>query len=343
MHPKKIISLSFSGAGHLLPYHLGVARVFSRFLKKKQKQPKHANQTLSIESVSGSSSGAIAAAVMAFLSHRLEEYTDIFISEGGNALTTLDRMLQEKSIPYETRQHRQNQNDSTLFLLQPPSITLLVATTKCEDGSLHLFPFESSVHEEVNNTSNVTDFHNPKTFYDTSIDDYKFSQIGINKHHLMRTIKASCYIPLSFHPIDIFTKATQLSYPKHEGIEIDGTHYVDGAIASPAPPTTDRTLPPSTASNIIVVSPISGSIHPMNSPSSSEMIHRISPTDNTLSFLPMNMELTARCGTFRIRPSVQNIRSCFASVGFGASPPMLRNWYNRGFDDATRFLESFEC
>jgi len=64
----KFLTLSFSGAGHLLPYHLGVTAAFK---SNECATPIHA--------VSGSSSGAIAATLFVYFPHeRIKEYADRF-------------------------------------------------------------------------------------------------------------------------------------------------------------------------------------------------------------------------------------------------------------------------
>jgi len=81
--------LLFSGAGHLLSYHLGAAQTL--FLDENPKRSAH------IHSVAGSSSGAIVAAVLACFPHRIEEYTTRFLEDGGRALRNFQEMLVESS------------------------------------------------------------------------------------------------------------------------------------------------------------------------------------------------------------------------------------------------------
>ena len=268
---KPFWTLSFSGAGHLLPYHLGAAGIMlSRTLGFPE-----------IRAVAGSSSGAIAAAIMTLLPHRLDEYTERFLQDRGYAMRNLKEMLEDE-------ESKSKAYSGTT--LQESSQLLVVCTTKSSDGSMHLFTFDTN-------------------------------EVTRNDTKLIRAIQASCMIPKSFHPIDVFSSST-LSYP--DGIEIDGSQYVDGGIVAPAPPTPlDKN--PSCSENI-VVSPISGSSG------------HIRPVDHSFR-LPG--ELTGRCGKFKIRPSIQNLRAMITSMGV-ASPELLKEWYDRGADDAEIFLNDWK-
>jgi predicted acylesterase/phospholipase RssA len=110
----KSLTLSFSGAGHLLPYHLGVAIA----LKENER-----DITQQINAVSGSSSGAIAASTFVyFTEEQIEEYAERFITDGGRAMFHFKQMSDVCKIP-STQQ------------------SLHIATTRCSDGLLHLFDF----------------------------------------------------------------------------------------------------------------------------------------------------------------------------------------------------------
>lgn len=280
----KFWTLSFSGAGHLLPYHLGVARIL---IDSPQLWPK-------IRGIAGSSSGAIAATLAAFFPQRLEEYAEQFLADGGRGLSSFREILQEEVGTLADSSLRTETNSI------PPS--LFICTTKSSDGSMHLFEF---------NAKNMV----------------------LRDPLLMNAILASCTIPKSFHPFDILRVGSKtLSYP--DGIEIDGELYCDGGIAAPAPPTmleTDRDC-----AGHIIVSPISGnSVSWPGSSTSSPLVIR--PHDDSWA-IPL-VELTARCGTFRIKPSIQNLQAAVASLG--AIPPhQLRKWYERGAEDAEKFLKS---
>lgn len=261
-------NLAFSGAGHLISYHLGVAKTLQ-----------NSNKTAAIKSVAGSSSGAVAAAVLACIPHQLEEYTDRFLQDGGRAFANFREMLVDT---YTVDQ-------SSIICEGRP--TLHIATTKCSDGSFKIFSFEPDNMQ--------------------------------NQHRkLLVALQASCKIPLLFHPWDAFSKHAP-SYPEHDGIEIDGDFYVDGGISCPCPivPTDDD------ATNISI-SPISGS--------SLTKCHAIRPNDNSWK-APLLSDVVARCGTFAVRPSVDNLRALFASAG-AASPRVLKDWHDRGVDDAYLFL-----
>jgi hypothetical protein len=167
-----------------------------------------------------------------------------------------------------------------------PTTLLSICLTRCRDGAPIL-----------------KTFHSPLTNLD---------------HDLLPTIAASCEIPPSFHPWDLFG-SHQLWYP--EGIVIDGESYVDGGIAAPAPPVQEPY-------EKVIVSPISGGY---------DTSTRISPKDSSFQ-LPF-CQLTAR-GGFRIRPSVQNLRALRASSGMTSSYE-LQMYYDWGKRDAIEFLDNF--
>ena len=271
-----LYTLSFSGAGHLLPYHLGVAVTL---LPQRHR----------LLAVAGSSSGAIAATVLSLLSHRLEEYLERFINARGHAYRNLQQMLMEEQL----EQQRSQLND---FHLQ-----LSICTTKCSDGKMHLHSFDAeTVLSDPSQTNEV-----------------------------LKAVQASCAIPRSFHPFDMFSKQP-LSFPDEEGVEIDGAYYVDGGIAAPVPPTSLDGDPKCLGR--IEVSPISG-------PKVQSLVPTLSirPCDNSLPLLPFSLT-TTRCQPFSIRPSLQNVRALVVSAGL-ANPQVLQDWYQRGIDDASKFVE----
>ena len=271
-----LYSLSFSGAGHLLPYHLGVAVTL---LPQRHR----------LLAVAGSSSGAIAATVFSLLTHRLEEYSERFLHDRGHAYRNLQQMLMEEQL------EKQQLND---FHLQ-----LSICTTKCSDGKMHLHSFD---------TKRVLSDPSPT-------------------NEVLKAVQASCAIPRSFHPFDIFF-LQPLSFPDEEGVEIDGAYYVDGGIAAPVPPTSLDEDPKCLGR--IEVSPISG-------PKVQSLVPTLSirPCDNSLPLLPFSLT-TTRCQPFSIRPSLQNVRALVVSAGL-AKPQVLRDWYQRGFDDASKFVEEY--
>jgi predicted acylesterase/phospholipase RssA len=270
-------SLSFSGAGHLLSYHLGVAKTLSQ---------KH-----KIRAVAGSSSGAIVAAALTLFSHEdFLKFTSRYLKDGGYALTNFQKVLSK-------------QDPS---LLSQKNILLGIATTDCADGSLRLFSFDPSRQSTPN-----------------------------NQEFIATAVRASCTIPLSFHPWDVFTKLP-IKYPgEQDGVEIDGRWYCDGGIAGPAPfisipKNSDQDKEVITK---VLISPISGS--------STGASWSIRPRDGSVA-VPSALfgDLTTRCGTFGVRPSVQNLHALIASAGI-ASPQLLQDWHDRGVDDTLRFLDEW--
>lgn len=170
------IALSLSGGGHLLPYHLGVGKIILDACKSGNFPRIHA--------VSGSSAGAIAAVIITRAPSLITDYANRFIEDGGNALTTLESYLHKSIV---------NGINSRLY----------ICTTKCKDGSVHLFDAHELEHQE-----------------------------------LLECVRASCTIPQTFHPYDVMVGG-KLSYPDSDGIFIRGEYHVDGGIAGPAPPVPD--------------------------------------------------------------------------------------------------------
>ncbi len=134
----KFLTLSFSGCGHLLPYQLGASSVFIEESKRSSSRLSGTKSFPRTKAVAGSSAGSIAAVLHSRMPHRIEEFAVKFISDRGHALKTLTAMLHEE-------ENSQN--------LLPPSSTsvvpekgygspnLYIATTKCADGSQHLFRY----------------------------------------------------------------------------------------------------------------------------------------------------------------------------------------------------------
>ena len=211
------LTLSFSGAGHLLPYHLGAAIA----LKEKER-----HITQQICAVSGSSSGAIAASAFVYFNdEQIKDYAERFITDGGRAMFHFKQMLDECKLPSK-------QQD------------LHIATTRCYDGSLHLFDFPAG------------------------------SSSDQSRSRLVKCLEASCKIPHHFHPADVLPSKWPSKYPEEDGIIIGGISFCDGGIAAPAPPT-----PIDNEEGVcrIVVSPISGSNNEKNT-------IRISPRDDSWKF-----------------------------------------------------------
>jgi predicted acylesterase/phospholipase RssA len=283
-------TLSFSGAGHLLPYHLGVATILSR---------SSSCLPYPIRAVAGSSSGAIAATAMTLLPLRcLEEYSYRFLNDRGYAIRHLQQMLMEEDLisaaAFSTSSSTAT-TDAEQQQRQPERPLLVICTTKCSTGKMHLLSFEVSTGQR------------PPT------------------ELILKAVKASCLIPRSFHPFDMFSRF-DLSYANEEGILLDdGSFHVDGGIAAPIPSTPLDQDP--NCQGRIQVSPISG---PMSSLS-------IRPNDVSLQLLPFHLT-TTRCQPFQIRPSLQNVRAMVVAMGITSSDT-LRDWYRRGMDDATVFVE----
>lgn len=332
----KSLSLSFSGAGHLLTYHLGVSfsilqRIYQNEVTKKVSSKSNRNKhhpyeslpILPIKSVSGSSSGAIAAVIFAKIPHRIEEFAARFIERRGKALEILSSMLHDEERHWTStcgendiiNDHDSSLNNSDTTRLNASSMldqrivkvppNLYIAVTRCTDGLPHLFRFSNN---------------------------RMFSTISSswNTDGILEAVRASCTIPASFHPIDLFPGLFNQSvqYPDIEGISIDGSSYVDGGIASPAPilPTVNTN-----GSKTVIISPISFA-------GTSSNIYRISPNDDSWGLLPFQ-NITCLYN-FKVKPSIQNARALRVASGATTSEE-LQEWYDRGVADAKEKLYLF--
>ena len=313
-------TVAFSGAGHLLAYHLGVAlKLQQHFYTNHISSTPPSSQTTStialppLRAVSGSSSGAIAAAVMSRLPHhRLEEYADRFLQDRGHAFRNFQEMLLEE------------QKDNTGDHHQPQNPDLYVCVTKSHDGTPHLLPF-------------------PVNHANAEQQPQESQRKG-----LLKAIEASCRIPVSFHPLDLF-QASNVSY-EGEGIEIDGSYYVDGGVSGIFPPPIgmDSSTQHYQHHHRLLVCPLEIGPLPQtmstdhnNKNGSNTTIHNhvISPnyykteTAFSFSFLPT---LRTRDGIAIQRP-LQNLQTLVVAGGF-TSREVLESWYQRGQDDAEERL-----
>lgn len=296
-------SLCFSGAGHLIVYHFGAAKELISQIdagSPKSDLPR-------IQSVAGSSSGALVATALGYFPHRIDEYADRFLQDRGHAFHHLQQMLLEE----ESRRNvaRAQQEPTQESRIRPH--WLGIATTACATGELHMFEFDTS---------------NPlhKRSGDSSYE------------HLLSAVQASCAIPQTFHPWDIFSNYPTV-YPDDDGVEIDGSYFVDGGIAAPCPVWQKHAEQQRDDTNIILISPTSGS-----SSSAPPVLGSIRPLDTSLK-LPLVGDLSPRGenGVFRIRPSIQNLQGLVASMG-AVHPQVLHDFYQRGIEDANTFWTNWE-
>lgn len=293
------LTIRFSGCGHLLPYHLGVASVFHEETStgKTRRRP-----LPPVKAVSGASSGAIAAVMYANIPDRIDEFANEFIEQRGNALKILTQMMYTEEDSVRRRRVHNLTIVASNHKSAPPRLN--IATTNCADGSLHLFTFTThTLYKNISSTW-TTD-------------------------KILNAVKASCNIPPSFHPIDLFTKT---QYPTEEGIEIDGVHHTDGAISCPAPPTSRDD---EYGAHSIIVSPISEGEPFVFSENPKKNVFRISPVDTSLRLLPLgSLKLN---GNFHVKPSVNNLK-CLRMASGSVSSDELRDWYDQGINDGIHMV-----
>lgn len=345
----KAINLSFSGAGHLLPYHLGVSVALlqcinltenSKRLPRKRLEKASSNKSSSgssspfkppvsshpqlsippIKAVGGSSSGAIAAVIFTKLPHRLEEYAEEFIQTRGKALETLSKMLLDEERHWSSLGRPESSRDSgnTAIVsidqrIRNKTPSLYIATTRCNDGSSHLFRF------------------NTNEMYSTISSSW-------NTDSILQAVRASCTIPPSFHPVDLLPGLffDKLSYPDEEGIPIDGKYYVDGGISSPAP----KIPKVNESTKSIIVSPISYTSYGNNmDDTQDEVYYRISPSDDSTA-IPIIHNVKFR-NSFLVKPSLQNVHALRVAGGM-ASSDELREWYELGIEDGNKAIGNWK-
>ena len=126
-----------------------------------------------------------------------------------------------------------------------------------------------------------------------------------------------------------------MTYPEEDGICINGIAYIDGAISAPAPTTPIDMIEGACR---VIISPISGNLDRSHRKDEdkdgvSAVVVRISPSDTSWK-LPFDIKCN---GGFNIYPSIQNFKAMQISAGL-ATPSILQEWYDRGFNDATKIL-----
>ena len=242
-----LVTLSFSGAGHLLPYHLGVASSLHRASANGGKSnhydnagsskqpPLHAHAPVSlpgpIRAVSGSSSGAVAATVLVRLPHRIEEYADAFLAEGGRAVAILRDMLhdEERRLVSVSSAAASGEGDddgtategrSRVEVLSPGQAahhTTRRVGGGAGGGGRILTPPQKTGGATAKSSSPPPplppSLHIATTRCDTGnlrLFDFRpvhaeFRTISASwtNDELLRAVEASCRIPRSFHPADV--------------------------------------------------------------------------------------------------------------------------------------------
>lgn len=297
----KFLTLSFSGAGHLLPYHLGVIVAIKSSIEQQQLSlpPIHA--------VSGSSSGSIAATLFAYFSHeQVQEYANKFISDGGRAMHHLNQLVIDANASASSNNRHGNQ-----------PLTLHIATTRCSDGLLHLFNFPSNLSSS---SSSLFDIHTLLQCVEASCKiPPHFYPVDVLRQN------------------NKWGSSSSLTYPEEDGICIHGISYVDGGISALAPPTPIDMMEGACR---VIISPISGNLDRSHRKDEDEdgvsaVVVRISPSDTSWK-LPFDIKCK---GEFNVYPSIQNFKAMQISSGL-ATPSILQGWYDRGFNDAMNKLLS---
>lgn len=151
-----------------------------------------------------------------------------------------------------------------------------------------------------------------------------------SRETLLRCVRASCHIPLSFHPFDL-RHASAATYPSDEGYEVDGEFFVDGALSRAVPRLLDSDAPGGCKAPLVVlVTPASGP-HVVSS-ARSIADASVRPDDETF-----------RVGTARLAGlpcflSLGNLQS-LSIAAFGGDEAALRGAFDRGTDDAARWID----
>jgi len=313
----------------------------------------HMHRCRQIKAVSGSSSGAVAATVLVRLPHRIEEYADAFLAEGGRAVAILKDMLhdEERRLVSVTSAAASGEGDGTasegrsrVEVLSPGQAAHHTARRVGGGGGRILTPLQKTSGATAKSNAPPPlppSLHIATTRCDTGnlhLFDFRpvhpeFRTISASwtNDELLQAVEASCRIPPSFHPADVLESPSLLgdllgafggggggsasTYPDEDGVCINGRWYVDGGIAAPAPPT-----PLDRADHAIrvVVSPISGGPLVEEAEDGDEMIRR-----GRQSHRISPSDDTRRLLPFALRlrgglsvfPSVQNLRALGISAG----------------------------
>jgi hypothetical protein len=267
---RRPLALSLTGSGHLLVYQLGVVQTLLL-----QQQHHHLN----IQHVVGASGGALAAAIMTQIPHRLEEYAHAFIQKRGGGLSLLRDFLEADRRCGDTTTTSKTTTSSAAMLHGRSKQALLLFSWPSDDNCTTL----------------------PQ-----------------------RHVK----VPGGFHPWDVLS-SVPVTYPEEDGIILsNGAAYVDGGIATPAPPTPD-------SCRRVIVSPLAGTSSSSNNASA---IIRISPDsghNSTARTKWGQMQATYDFGIDLL--SWGNLRALRAATG-AVSSAELFEWYERGQEDARRSL-----
>jgi predicted acylesterase/phospholipase RssA len=306
---RRSLALSLTGSGHLLIYQLGACQILHQASQPQRHQTLGSATTIDIDYVVGASGGAIAATLLCRAPESMDDYAQAFIEKRGGGLELLREFLL-----LDVNHHRCPSRFQSLPKRVSSTATLPelhIAVTRCVDGKGHTIHCLSSSppSEKSNNENSANEF-------------------------LLKCVEASCRIPPSCHPWDALSN-TPSPYPEENGIVLDDTTtaYVDGGIATPAPPTPTPYKESSSECEStsgayyerVIVTPLSGT---------STASERISPSATTPQMLQMKASHDLGIDIF----GLANLRALQASAGL-VSSSQLRDWHCRGQEDATNWLE----
>ncbi len=301
------VALSFSGSGHLLIYHLGVARR----LRRSEWAP-------FIRSYAGASGGAIAAAVCALLPN--DDDLEAFVEESAlrcDGFGGLARAL--GVVPPAAIDHGVQINSRitpiTDDAVRGVSGSLFIGATECRTGRRALFSHYESAHQlmqcilasaAIPRSAHPLDLirspSNPPTYPESD---------GV-------IVPRSC----EWGHVSSDTDLEALPYSPY------GEAFVDGGLTAAVPrPPAELQLA------LVTVAPISGPRGDLGVACSSAHLH-VCPADTSVK-VPF------------IAPSLAGLRCYLSSDNLvaarrtlGASPQTLRHWFERGEEDAEWLLQN---
>ena len=128
-------------------------------------------------------------------------------------------------------------------------------------------------------------------------------------------------------------------HPHQEGMVLnndDDEAYVDGGIAAPFPPTPLDTA--ETCTGRIVVSPIAGEYVDKQHPDRQLLVTVCPRHERSWISVP----LAAPTVSVRAPLSLQNLRAWTTAMGVVPNGGILRDWYERGREDAHEMLNGME-
>lgn len=150
-----------------------------------------------------------------------------------------------------------------------------------------------------------------------------------SKQELLQCLRASCHIPVSFHPLDLFTNclsSRNLTFPAHEGVKIDQSlsTYVDGAFSA--------SIPQLHVDASISVSPL---LCKVDFPTI--LVHPESRPVIKTEFMPFEIPCYVTVGGQRCKICIQNLRAISCAIAL--TRKQREEWFHKGVSDGKEVVK----